>query len=61
MARQPACLRNQSQSPEGDLIECMVRLQFPMTINKAEYVAVLTSLDLAKEARATLVVIYSDS
>ena len=43
------------------MIEYMVRLQFPMTIKKAKYVAVLTSLDLAKEARATLVVIYSDS
>ena len=49
------------QSPEGDLIECAVHLQFATTNNEAEYVAVLTSLDLAKEAEASSVVIHSDS
>ena len=43
------------------MIECAIRLQFPTTINEVEYVAVFTSLDLAKEAGVTSVVIYSDS
>ena len=43
------------------MIECTIRLQFPTTINEVEYVAVFTSLDLAKEAGVTSVVIYSDS
>ena len=49
------------RSPEGDLTECAVHLQFPTTNNEAEYMAVLTGLDLAKAARASLVVIHSDS
>ena len=36
------------QSPQGDIIECAVRLQFSTTNNEAEYEAILTRLDLAK-------------
>ena len=36
------------RSPEGDTIECAIRLQFSITNNEAEYEAVLLGLDLAK-------------
>ena len=49
------------QSPEGDIIECAVRLQFPTTNNKVEYEAILMCLDLAKTAGASLVVLHNDS
>ena len=49
------------QSPEGDFVECMIRLQFPTTNNKAEYEAILSGLDLAKAIEASLVVIHYDS
>ena len=48
-------------SPEGDVVECMIRLDFPTTNNEAEYEALVVSLDLAKAAGATSVVIYCDS
>lgn len=48
-------------SPEVDLIECVVCLQFLTTNNKSEYEAVLTGLNLAKVAGASSVVIHSDS
>ena len=48
-------------SPEGDTIECMVRLDFPTTNNEEEYEALVAGLDLAKAARAASVVIYYDS
>ena len=48
-------------SPEGDTIECMVRLNFPTTNNEAEYEALVARLDLAKAAGATSVVIYYNS
>ena len=48
-------------SPEGDTIECMVRLDFPTTNNESEYEALIAGLDLAKAVRATRVVIYCDS
>ena len=35
-------------SPEGDAIECMVRLDFPATNNESEYEALIAGLDLAK-------------
>ena len=47
--------------PEGDTIECMVRLDFPATNNESEYEALIAGLDLAKAVRATRVVIYCDS
>ena len=38
----------------------MVRLDFPTTNNVAEYEALVAGLDLAKSARAMIVVIYCD-
>ena len=40
------------QTPEGDKIECMIRLDFPMINNEAEYEALVVGLDLAKVAGA---------
>ena len=48
-------------SPEGDTIECMIRLDFPTTNNEAEYEALVVGLYLAKAAGAMSVVIYCDS
>jgi len=48
-------------SLEGDKIECMVRLDFPMTNNEVEYEALIVGLDLAKAARAKNLVVYCDS
>ena len=48
-------------SPEGDMVECMVRLDFPTTNNEVEYEALVVGLDLAKAAGAANVVIYCDS
>ncbi|XP_065625346.1 uncharacterized protein LOC136065732 [Quercus suber] len=49
------------QSPEGDTVECMVRLEFPTTNNEAEYEALIAGLDLVKAAGAEKVIIYCDS
>ena len=49
------------QSPKGDLIKSVVRLQFLTTNNEAKYETALMCLDLAKVAGASLVVIYSNS
>ena len=48
-------------SLEGDVVECMIRLDFPTTNNEAEYEALVAGLDLARVAEATSVVIYCDS
>ncbi|XP_030958498.1 uncharacterized protein LOC115980385 [Quercus lobata] len=48
-------------SPEGDKVECMVRLDFPTTNNEVEYEELVAGLDLTKAAGATSVVIYYDS
>ena len=48
-------------SPEGDVVKCMIRLDFPTTNNEAEYEALVAGLDLARAAGATSVVIYCDS
>ena len=48
-------------SPEGDAIECMVRLDFPATNNESEYEALIAGLDLAKAAGAARVVVHCDS
>ena len=45
-------------SLEGDKIECMLRLDFPTTNNKAEYEALVVGLDLAKAAGTTSMVVY---
>ena len=48
-------------SPEGDVVECMIYLDFPTTNNEAEYEALVVGLDLARATGATSVVIYCDS
>ena len=49
------------QTPEGDKIECMIRLDFPTTNNEAEYEALVAGLDLAKAAGAENMIIHCDS
>ena len=49
------------QTPEGDEIRCMIRLDFPTTNNEAEYEALVAGLDLAKVAGAKNVVVHYDS
>ncbi|XP_030936484.1 uncharacterized protein LOC115961687 [Quercus lobata] len=48
-------------SPEGDTVECIVRLDFPTTNNEAEYEALVAGLDLVKVTGAASIVIYCDS
>ena len=48
-------------SPKGDVIECIIRLDFPTTNNEAEYETLVAGLDLAKAVGATSVVIYCNS
>ena len=48
-------------SPKGDVVECMIRLDFPTTNNEAEYEALVAGLDLAKAVEAISVVIYCNS
>ena len=48
-------------SPEGDIVECVIRLDFPTTNNEAKYEALVAGLDLARAVGATSVVIYCDS
>ena len=48
-------------SPKGDVVECMICLDFPTTNNEAKYKALVVGLDLAKAAGAISVVIYYDS
>ena len=48
-------------SPKGDEIRCMIRLDFPMTNNEAEYEALVAGLDLAKAVGAASMVIHCDS
>ena len=48
-------------SPEGDVVECMIHLDFPTTNNEAEYETLVAGLDLVRAAGATSVVIYYDS
>ena len=48
-------------SPEGDVVECMIHLDFPTTNNETEYEALVVGLDLARATGATSVVIYCDS
>ena len=48
-------------SPEGDMVECMVRLDFPTTNNEAKYEVLVAGLDLAKVVGAANVVIYCNS
>ena len=48
-------------TPEGDKIECMIRLDFPATNNEAEYEALVAGLDLAKAVGAENMIIHCDS
>ena len=45
----------------GDMIECMVRLDFLTTNNGAEYEALIVGLGLAKAIGATNVIVYCNS
>ena len=49
------------QIPDGDKIECMIRLDFPTTNNEAEYEALMVGLDLAKAAGAKNMIMHCDS
>ena len=49
------------QTPKGDKIECMIRLDFPTTNNEAEYEALVAGLDLAKAAGAENMIMHCDS
>ena len=46
------------QTPEGDKIQCMIRLDFPTTNNKAEYEASVAGLDLGKAVGAENMVVH---
>ena len=47
-------------TPEGDKIECMIRLDFPTTNNEAKYETSVARLDLAKAAGAENMVVYNN-
>ena len=49
------------QTPEGDKIECMIRLGFLTTNNEAEYEALIAGLDLARIAGTENMIIHCDS
>ena len=49
------------QTPEGDKIECMIRLDFPTTNNEAEYKALVAGLDLAKATGAENLIVHCNS
>ena len=49
------------QTPKGDKIECMIRLDFPTTNNEAEYEALVAGLDLTKAAGAENMIMHCDS
>ena len=49
------------QTPKGDKIECMIRLDFPTTNNKVEYETLVARQDLSKVAGAENVVLHCDS
>ena len=49
------------QTPEGDKIECMIRLYFPTTNNEAKYEALVAVLDLARAAGAENIIIHCNS
>ena len=49
------------QTPEGDKIECMIRLDFLTTNNETKYEALVAGLDLARAANAESMVVHCDS
>ena len=48
-------------SPEGEEIEYMIHLDFPMTNNEVEYETLVARLDLTKAVGAVSMVIHCDS
>ena len=48
-------------SPEGDVVECMIRLDFPTTNNEAEYEALIAGLDLARKSWTLLETLRKES
>ena len=48
-------------SSEEDRIECMIRLEFPMINNEAEYEVLIVGLDLARTTRIENMIIHCDS
>ena len=49
------------QTPEGDKIKCMIRLDFPTTNNEAEYEALVAELDLTRVAGAENMIMHCNS
>ena len=49
------------QTPEGDKIECMIRLDFPTTNNEVKYETLVAGLDLAKATGAENMIMHCDS
>lgn len=47
-------------SPEGDEVECMVRLDFFTINNEVEYEALIARLDLAKATGVANLIVYYD-
>ena len=48
-------------SPEGDEVECMVRLDFLMTNNESEYEALITGMSMVHKMGGKAVKLFSDS
>ena len=48
-------------SLKGDMVECMISLDFPSINNEAEYKALIAGLYFAKVARAKNMVVYCNS
>ena len=49
------------QTPEGDKIECTIRLDFPTTNNEVKYEALVAGLDFAKAAGVENMIVHCDS
>ena len=49
------------QTPEGDRIECIIHLHFPMTNNEAKYEALIAGLDLTKVAGTKNLIVHCNS
>ncbi|XP_030969937.1 uncharacterized protein LOC115990230 [Quercus lobata] len=49
------------KTPQGDMIQCMIRLDFPTTNNEVEYEALIAGLDLARAAGAKNIIVHCDS
>ena len=49
------------QTPEGDKIESIIRLDFPTTNNEVKYEALVAGLDLTKATGAENMIVHCDS